>query len=130
MALQVYPILTSLRIVDPEEDLQYLFDAGQDLFLNRVDYMISPLIHDMLLSGLDIPTLMIQTVTHDELLASAKENMMVNIGTRICLLSETIEDPWWGTVHHTVGIVRCPKPTLWKVVDVCWSAQDRCPLSM
>ena len=130
MALQVYPILTSFRIVDPEEDLQHLFDAGQDLFLTRVEYMTSPFINDMLLSGLDIPTLMIQIVEKDELIASAKENMMVNIGTRICLLSETIEDPWWGTVHHTVGIVRCPKPALWKIIDVCWSAQDRCPLSM
>ena len=130
MALQVYPILTSFRIVDPEEDLQHLFDAGQDLFLSRVEYMTSPLINDMLLSGLDIPTLMIQIVEKDELLASAKENMMVNIGTRICLLSETIQDPWWGTIHHTVGIVRCPKPSLWKIVEVCRSPQYRCPLSM
>jgi len=126
----MYPILTSLRPTDPEEDLQHLFDAGQDLFLNRVEYMTSSTVSDLLLSGLDIPVLMIQTVTHDELLASAKENMMVNIGTRICLLSETIEDPWWGTVHHAVGIVRCPKPYLWKIVDVSWSAQDRCPLPM
>ena len=130
MALQVYPILTSFRIVDPEEELQHLFDAGQDLFLNRVEYMTSSTVTDMLLSGLDIPVLMIQTVEPDELIARAKENMMVNIGTRICLLSETIEDPWWGTVHHAIGIVRCPKPSLWKIVDVCWSAQDRCPLPM
>jgi hypothetical protein len=130
MALQVYPILTSFRIVDPEEELQHLFDAGQDLFLSRVNYMTSSTVTDMLLSGLDIPVLMIQTVDPEELIARAKENMMVNIGTRICLLSETIEDPWWGTVHHSVGIVRCPKPHLWKIVDVCWSAQDRCPLSM
>ena len=124
------PILTSFRIVDPEEELQHLFEAQQDLFLNRVEYMTSSTVTDLLLSGLDIPVLMIQTVEHDELIASAKENMMMNIGTRICLLSETIEDPWWGTVHHTIGIVRCPKPALWKVVDVCWSAQDLCPLSM
>jgi hypothetical protein len=130
MALQVYPILTSFRIVDPEEELQHLFDASQDLFLSRVNYMTSSTVTDMLLSGLDIPVLMIQTVDPEELIARAKENMMVNIGTRICLLSETIEDPWWGTVHHSVGIVRCPKPHLWKIVDVCWSAQDRCPLSM
>ena len=130
MALQVYPILTSFHIVDPEEELQHLFDAGQDLFLNRIEYMTSSTVSDLLLSGLDIPVLMIQTVEHDELIACAKENMMKNIGTRICLLSETIEDPWWGTVHHTVGIVRCPKPALWKVVEVCWSAQDRCPLPM
>jgi len=130
MALQVYPILTSFRIVDPEEELQHLFDAGQDLFLNRVEYMTSSTVSDLLLSGLDIPVLMIQTVENDELIACAKENMMKNIGTRICLLSETIEDPWWGTVHHTVGIVRCPKPALWKIVDVCWSSQDRCPLPM
>jgi hypothetical protein len=126
----MYPILTSLRPTDPEEDLQHLFDAAQELVLSRVDYMTSSTISDLLQSGLDIPVLMIQTVEGDELIASAKENMMVNIGTRICLLSETIEDPWWGTVHHTIGIVRCPKPTLWKVVDVCWSAQDRCPLPM
>jgi hypothetical protein len=130
MALQVYPILTSFRIIDPEEELQHLFDAGQDLFLNRVEYMTSSTVTDLLLSGLDIPVLMIQTVEPDELIARAKENMMKNIGTRICLLSETIEDPWWGTVHHAVGIVRCPKPALWKIVDVCWSSQDRCPLPM
>jgi hypothetical protein len=130
MALQVYPILTSFRIIDPEEELQHLFDACQDLFLNRVEYMTSSTVTDLLLSGLDIPVLMIQTVEHDELIACAKENMMKNIGTRICLLSETIEDPWWGTVHHAVGIVRCPKPALWKIVDVCWSSQDRCPLPM
>jgi hypothetical protein len=130
MALQVYPILTSFRITDPEDELQHLFDAVQELFLNRIEYMTSSTITDLLLSGLDIPVLMIQTVDHEELIACAKENMMKNIGTRICLLSETIEDPWWGTVHHTIGIVRCPKPTLWKVVDVCWSAQDRCPLPM
>ena len=124
------PALTSFRITDPEEELQHLFEAQQDLFLSRVEYMISPLINDMLLSGLDIPTLMIQTVERDELIASAKENMMKDIGTRICLLSETIEDPWWGTVHHTVGVVRCPKPALWKIVEVCWSPQDRCPLPM
>jgi len=126
----MYPILTSFRIVDPEDELQHLFDAGQDLFLNRVEYMTSSTVSDLLLSGLDIPVLMIQTVENDELIACAKENMMKNIGTRICLLSETIEDPWWGTVHHTVGIVRCPKPALWKIVDVCWSSQDRCPLPM
>jgi len=130
MTLQMYPILTSFRIVDPEAELQHLFDANQDLFLSRVDYMTSSTVTDMLLSGLDIPVLMIQTVSSEELIAHAKENMMVNIGTRICLLSETIEDPWWGTVHHSVGIVRCPKPYLWKIVDVCWSAQDRCPLVM
>ena len=130
MALQVYPILTSFRIVDPEDELQHLFDAVQELFLNRIEYMTSSTITDLLLSGLDIPVLMIQTVDHEELIACAKENMMKNIGTRICLLSETIEDPWWGTVHHTIGIVRCPKPYLWKIVDVCWSAQDRCPLPM
>ena len=130
MALQVYPILTSFRITDPEADLQHLFDAVQDLFLNRVEYMTSSTVTDMLLSGLDIPVLMIQTVDHEELIACAKENMMKNIGTRICLLSETINDPWWGTVHHTVGIVRCPKPSLWKIVDVCWSPQDLCPLPM
>ena len=126
----MYPILTSFRIVDPEEDLQHLFDAGQDLFSSRVEYMTSSTISDLLLSGLDIPVLMIQTVEKDELIACAKENMMKNIGTRICLLSETIEDPWWGTVHHTVGIVRCPKPALWKIVEVCWSSQDLCPLPM
>ena len=124
------PILTSFRITDPEEELQHLFEAQQDLFSSRVEYMTSSTISDLLLSGLDIPVLMIQTVEKDELIACAKENMMKNIGTRICLLSETIEDPWWGTVHHTVGIVRCPKPALWKVIDVCWSAQDLCPLSM
>ena len=124
------PILTSFRIVDPEEELQHLFEAQQDLFLNRVEYMTSSTVTDLLLSGLDIPVLMIQTVEHDELIASAKENMMKNIGTRICLLSETIEDPWWGTVHHTIGIVRCPKPALWKIVEVCWSSQDLCPLPM
>ena len=126
----LYPILTSFRITDPEEELQHLFEAQQDLFSSRVEYMTSSTISDLLLSGLDIPVLMIQTVTHDELIASAKENMMKNIGTRICLLSETIEDPWWGTVHHTVGIVRCPKPALWKIVEVCWSSQDLCPLPM
>lgn len=126
----LYPILTSFRIVDPEDELQHLFDVGQDLFLNRVEYMTSSTVTDMLLSGLDIPVLMIQTVDPEELIARAKENMMVNIGTRICLLSETIQDPWWGTVHHTVGIVRCPKPSLWKIVEVCWSPQDRCPLLM
>jgi len=130
MTLQMYPILTSFRITDPEEDLQHLFDAGQDLFLSRVDYMTSSTINDLLQSGLDIPILMIQTVQNEKLIESAKENMMVNIGTRICLLSEIIHDPWWGIVYHTVGIVRCPKPYLWKIVDVCWSAQDRCPLSM
>jgi hypothetical protein len=126
----MYPILTSLRPTDPEEDLQHLFDAAQEFILSRRDYMTSSTISDLLQSGLDIPVLMIQTVERDELIESAKENMMVNIGTRICLLSETIEDPWWGTVHHTIGIVRCPKPTLWKVVEVCWSSQDRCPLPM
>ena len=124
------PILTSFRIVDPEEELQHLFDAGQDLFSSRVEYMTSSTISDLLLSGLDIPVLMIQTVEKDELIACAKENMMKNIGTRICLLSETIEDPWWGTIHHTIGIVRCPKPALWKIVEVCWSSQDLCPLPM
>ena len=98
--------------------------------MSRINYMTSSTVTDMLLSGLDIPVLMIQTVDPEELIARAKENMMVNIGTRICLLSETIEDPWWGTVHHTVGIVRCPKPSLWKIVEVCWSPQDRCPLLM
>ena len=124
------PILTSFRITDPEEELQHLFEAQQDLFSSRVEYMTSSTISDLLLSGLDIPVLMIQTVEKDELIACAKENMMKNIGTRICLLSETIEDPWWGTVHHTVGIVRCPKPALWKIVEVCWSSQDLCPLPM
>ena len=124
------PILTSFRITDPEEELQHLFEAQQDLFSSRVEYMTSSTISDLLLSGLDIPVLMIQTVEKDELIACAKENMMKNIGTRICLLSETIEDPWWGTVHHTVGIVRCPKPALWKIVEVCWSSQDMCPLPM
>ena len=126
----LYPILTSFRITDPEEELQHLFEAQQDLFSSRVEYMTSSTISDLLLSGLDIPVLMIQTVEKDELIACAKENMMKNIGTRICLLSETIEDPWWGTVHHTVGIVRCPKPALWKIVEVCWSSQDLCPLPM
>lgn len=130
MALQMYPILTSFRITDPEEDLQHYFDASQDLFLDRIDYMCSPTINDLLQSGLDIPVLMIQTMNNNELIAHAKENMMVNIGTRICLLSETIENPYWGTVHHTIGIVRCPKPYLWKIIDVCWSTQDRCPLVM
>ena len=126
----LYPILTSFRITDPEEELQHLFEVQQDLFSSRVEYMTSSTISDLLLSGLDIPVLMIQTVEKDELIACAKENMMKNIGTRICLLSETIEDPWWGTVHHTVGIVRCPKPALWKIVEVCWSSQDLCPLPM
>lgn len=126
----MYPILTSFRITDPEEELQDLFQAQRDFFSSRVEYMTSSTISDLLLSGLDIPVLMIQTVARDELIASAKENMMKDIGTRICLLSETIEDPWWGTVHHTVGIVRCPKPALWKIVEVCWSPQDRCPLPM
>ena len=126
----LYPILTSFLITDPEEELQHLFEAQQDLFSSRVEYMTSSTISDLLLSGLDIPVLMIQTVEKDELIACAKENMMKTIGTRICLLSETIEDPWWGTVHHTVGIVRCPKPALWKIVEVCWSSQDLCPLPM
>ena len=126
----LYPILTSFRITDPEEELQHLFEAQQDLFSSRVEYMTSSTISDLLLSGLDIPVLMIQTVEKDELIACAKENMMKNIGTRICLLSETIEDPWWGTIHHTIGIVRCPKPALWKIVEVCWSSQDLCPLPM
>lgn len=124
----LYPVLTSFRITDPEEELQDLFGTQQDHFLNRIEYMTSSTISDLLLS--DTPDLKIQTATHNELIASAKENMMKDIGTRICLLSETIEDPWWGTVHHTVGLVRCPKPSLWKIVEVCWSSQDRCPLPM
>jgi hypothetical protein len=130
MTLQLYPILTTFRTIDHEADLQRIFEARQEIFLDRIHYLCSPAIDDLLAGGHDIPVLMVQTMDKDELIAHAKENMMVNIGTRICLLSETIQDSWWGTVHHTIGLVRCPKPILWQIVDVCWAEQDPCPLSM
>lgn len=123
-------MLTTVRPTDCEDTLQHLFEAGQELFLTRIHYLCSPTIDDLLACGRDIPILMAQTIEGDELIARAKEHMMVNVGTRICLLSETIEDPWWGTVHHTIGLVRYPKPSLWQIVDVCWSAHDPCPLPM
>jgi len=57
----------------------------------------------------------------------ARDNMMVSIGTSICLVSEVVPFEPFGSIRHSMGIQRLGTSTMWKPIDVYWLEGERCP---
>jgi hypothetical protein len=57
----------------------------------------------------------------------ARDNMMVSIGTSICLVNEIVPFEPFGSIRHCTGIQRLGTSIMWKPIDVYWLEGERCP---
>lgn len=119
-------VLTTFRVVD-KEATELAFERALAVgAFSQPYYILTSDLKDSLSEADHLDLLSFSQPSVETMESVARENMMVSIGTSICIIDETV--PFGlGGIRHTVGIQRTNTMTMWQLIDVYWLEEERCP---
>jgi hypothetical protein len=119
-------VLTTFRVIDKEATETAFEQALAGGAFSQPYYILTSDLKDSLSDADHVDPLSFSYPSFETMESTARENMMVSIGTSICIIDETV--PFGlGGIRHTIGIQRINTLMMWKLVDVYWLEGERCP---
>lgn len=119
-------VLTTFRVIDKEATELAFEQALATGAFSQPYYILTSDLKDSLSEADHLDLLSFSHPSFEAMESVARENMMVSIGTSVCIIDETV--PFGlSIIRHTVGIQRTNTVTMWQLIDVYWLEEERCP---